>query len=189
MANKTLRPLHSICVNNIETPNQSLIHVRRNNATAYNGTVLVKIDLLKASSLTPEEIDILNGKFLHMEVWREMAECDELELFETKIIVHTDGIKKILEYSRPVGEFFDADEIVQDIKMAGEDKKRVMTYNIKNISLISKVFGHDSLHFSFSKGGLGTIVFPMQVDSGMFAVLAPVPNLEDGPVARQLFVD
>lgn len=188
MASKILRPLHMVCVNHVDTPNYSLIQIRRNNATAYNGSVMVKINLKEASGFSEDEIDILNGKFVHMEVWREMIDCEEFEILENQIIVHTDGIKKTLYYNDPVGDFFDMDDLLVDIKHAGEEKKRIMTYNTKHIALVQKVMGHDQLHFSFTKGGKGTIVFPHE-DCGMFAVLAPIPNLEDAPINRYLFID
>ena len=154
-------------------PNMKLIEVRNNVATATNGHVLVCYNLLEASELSKEQIDVLNEKYIHMEVWKEIHKCDAIEFIDDAIICTKDGIRKIFEYSEPNGEFFKIENTVVEIKESGEQPKRMVCYNPKYIEMLRKIFVADTMFFSFSEGNKGTIVFPFQ-DSGIFAVLMPV---------------
>jgi hypothetical protein len=115
---------------------------------------------------------MLNGRYVHMEVWKEIHKCDTIELTEDTISCWKNGIKKTFEYGEPNGEFFSLDNIINNIKINGEEEKRMVAYTPKLISIIAKIFDEETLVFSFSKGKLGTVVFPFE-DSGMFAILMP----------------
>ena len=95
-----LKPIHLICTEDEMRPNMALIQIKNNVAYATNGHVLVKIDLQATSNLQKETLDIINGKYIHKEVWKEIWKCDVLEFEEDKIVCHKDGIKKIFEYVR-----------------------------------------------------------------------------------------
>lgn len=170
-----LHPLHLACMDDGLRPNLRLIEIKKNIATATNGSIMVKIDLAEVSQFTPDQLKILDGKFIDMEVWKEMSKCDALELDGDHIVCNKKGINKIFEYSEPQGEFFKIDNIILDIKAAGEEKKRIMAFNPNLIATLGTIFQSPSSHliFSFSKGNLGTLVYPAE-GCGMFAVLMPV---------------
>jgi hypothetical protein len=175
----SLNPIHLACDDDELRPNCRLIEIKNNIASATNGSMLVKIDLSQVSPFSPDQLKILNGKYIDMEVWREMHKCDALELDDHQIICNKKGINKIFEYSYPQGEFFRMDNIILDIKEAGEEAKRVMGFNPKLISTLGSIFhSADSLIFSFTKGNQGTLVYPVE-GCGMFAVLMPVA-IEEG---------
>ena len=151
----------------------SLIKVVNGIATATNGVILVKIDLRITTNLTDEDLSNMDGKHIHMKTWAEIFKCDELFFHDTHIDCHREGIQKTYYYSNPQGEFFNTETIVENIREAGESPKHLVSYNCKNLIILTKIFQSDSLHFSFTSGYAGTIVFPEQ-DSGMFAVLMPL---------------
>jgi len=187
MAEQKLKPLHLACLDDEMRPNYNLIRINNNIATATNGTILVKLDLTMVSSLLPEELEIINGKYIHAEVWKEIHKCDQIEFLEDEIVCHNNDIKKRFDYSQPTGELWDSNSIVQDIKEAGEMSKRIAQFNTKMIQIVAKIFDADTLYFSFTKGNKkGTVVFPYE-DSGMFAIIMPV-ELRDG-VNRYFFMD
>lgn len=175
-----LNPLHLACANDDLRPNMSLIEIKSGIATATNGHLLVRIDLRQIDALTPEQIEVLNGKYLHKEVWKEIHKCDKVEFDDAGIYCFKNSIKKTFEYSNPNGEFFDIDSIVTGIKTAGEESKLQVLFNPVYIQIIQKIFQHSQLTFSFSKGGSGVLVYPFY-DCGMFAVLMPLALNEDQP--------
>jgi len=168
-----LNPLHLACRADDFSPNQRLIEIKNGIATATNGHIIARVDLRENGQLTPEQIDLLNGKFIDMEVWKECHKCDEVEVTEENIICHKNGIKKTFDFSVSQGQFFNIDSIIIDIANAGEETKRIMAFNSKYITIFEKIFDSAEITFSFSKGNQGTLVFPDD-HSGMFGVLMPV---------------
>ncbi len=173
-----LNPLHLACAKDEFRPSLRLISVKNNIATASNGSIIVKVDLTICSKLTPAMREHLNGRFIDMKVWEQMSKCDSLQLDDEYIIVNRDGINKMFEYSVPQGELFPLDNVVETVKFAGEEKKRIMCYNPGSIGIIASVFGAGTLHFSFSQGKNGTVVFP-EDQCGMFAVIMPVESVSN----------
>lgn len=169
-----LKPIHLACEDDEMRPNLKLIEIKNNIAMATNGHLLVSYELSGGNSLLEkEQIEILNGKFIHMEVWKEIHKCDAVEILDDAIICHKDGIKKIFEFSEPNGEMFEMENVVIECKLSGEDKRGMVSYNPRFIEVLRKIFQTDTMHFSFSEGNKGTIVFPDE-HSGIFAVLMPI---------------
>lgn len=175
-----LLPIHIACSDDENRPNLSLVKIKNGVACATDGTILVKIDLLKTSEkhITPDDIKILNGKCIHKEVWKEIHKCETLQFDDDGIYCFKNGIKKTFEYNLPDGSIWQDDEIVEDVIQAGEDSKRIMCYNPKLIDKINKIFQHSELCFSFTKGNKGTLVYPYH-GCGMFAILMPMESAEN----------
>lgn len=180
---KQLPPLHLACMNDDLRPNLKFIQIKNGIAQATNAYIIVKIILNETTQLDEEQIEILNGKYIHMECWKELHKAEQIEFTEEQINCWNKGIKKVYEYGEPNGEFFKIDTIIEDVKNAGESPQRIVGYNPKFISILQKIFDCDTLFFSFS-GKKGTIVFPGQ-DMGMFALLMPIKS-ED--INRYLFL-
>ena len=184
IAKVKLNPLHLACLDDELRPNARLIEIKNNIASATNDLILVKIDLSLTTSLTKQMLCVLDGKFIHMSVWAEICNCDVLTLSEDLITCNKSGINKMFEYSNPQGSMFAMNDIVTEINLAGEEKKRIIAYNTKLIATLSKIFNCEILNFSFSNGNKGTFVYP-HYDCGMFAVLMPV---EDTAENRYFFI-
>lgn len=179
-----LPPLHLVCHNDEFRPNMKLIEVKNGIAQATNAHMIVKVNLIEASKLTADQVDMLNGRYVHMEVWKEIHKCEMIELSEDYIVCWKNGIKKIFEYGEPNGEFFSIDTIIRNCKEAGEEPQRLVGMNAKYIEILHKIFGSGTIYFSFSAANHGIICFPGE-DSGMFALLVPVTT--DG-VNRYMFL-
>ena len=179
-----LLPLHLACGFDETNPNTMLIGIKKNIATASNGTLLVKLDLTQTSHLGTEDLALLDGKFIHRETWKDIHKCDELTINEKSIDCEKNGIKKTFYYEKSNGEFWEND-VVQEVKDMGEEKKRIICYSPSQIDTIHKIFQVDMLNFSFSAKNRGTVIFPSS-DSGMFAILMP---LEQTELNRYLFLD
>jgi len=178
-----LFPIHLACGDDEMRPNLLLVKIDNNIAMATNGHLLVKINLLETSLLTTEDLKILNGKCIHKEIWKEIHKCDVLEINDKQIDCFKNGVKKTFYFAEPNGEFFNINSIVEEIKSAGEEAKRLMTYNPKMIEILHKIFQCETLHFSFSPGNKGTVVFP--ATEGMFAILMPMESMT---VNRYIFI-
>lgn len=168
-----LKPIHLACMDDDMRPNYKLIEIKNNIAMATNGHFLVSYDISGGNSLLEaDQIEKLNEKYIHMEVWKEIHKCDSLEVLDDALICHKDGIKKIFEYSQPNGEFFKMENVVIECKLQGEVERGMVSYNPKFIEVLRKIFQSEMMHFSFS-GNKGTIVFPDEY-SGIFAILMPI---------------
>lgn len=184
IADVKLLPIHVACSSDDFRPNGALIEIRNNIAIATNFHVLVNVDLKIASALTNDMLEVLNGKYIHKEVWKQMHKCDELYIDDHFIYVTKNGIKQFFEFSTPQGEFFKIDSIVREIKEAGEDAKKAIKINPELVKIIAKAFNADQLNFSFSPNNKGYVVFPSE-GCGMFAILMPMTEIEP----RYLFLN
>lgn len=180
-----LNPLHLACRADDFSPNQRLIEIKNGIATATNGHIIARIDLRENGQLAPEQIELLNGKFIDMEVWKECHKCEQVEITDENIICYKNGIKKTFDFSSSQGQFFNTDSIIIGISKAGEEEKRIMKFSAKYIGIFEKIFGSSEITFSFSKGEQGTLVFPND-HGGMFGVLMPVRT--DGTENRYYFL-
>lgn len=180
-----LNPLHLACTDDDLRVNFRLIEIKNGIATASNGHIIARIDLRQNGQLTPEQIDLLNGKYIDMEVWKECHKCDQVEITEENIICHKKGIKKTFDFSQPQGSFFNTDSIIITISDVGNEAKENIKYNAKYIAIFQKIFCENEITFSFSKGGQGTPVYPND-RGGMFGVLMPVIVME--PENRYYFL-
>lgn len=174
-----LPKIHLACGTSEIDTNKNLIKIRNNIASATNGVILVRIELSEKYKdfCTPEVMKILNGKCIHKNVWKEIYQCDLLQVTEDEIVCFKDSIKKIFEYATPNGSLWDDEYLIRQIRDAGEEKKRIIKYNAAQISIISKIFEDNELNFSFTKGQQGTFVYPYH-GCGMFAVLMPIETSE-----------
>ena len=179
-----LKPLHLICVEDELEPNKALISIKDGIASASNFWACIKLDLRLTSSLEQDQIDMLNGKYIHKEVWREIFKCDVLEFDDIQIICHKKGIKRTFDYSAGT-ESFVIDNAVLDVKSNGSEPKTEMCFNRSQLKIIGEIFQEPNLNFSFSKGGVSTVVFPYE-DSGMFALATPVISSQTN--ARYFFL-
>lgn len=178
------KPLHLACGNNEEDPSTMLIGIKSNNATASNGKLMVKLDLTKTSSLTQEDIELLNGKYIHKETWKSIHKCDDLEITDKAIHCHANGVKKTFYYEKPNAELWENDTVIT-VKEEGDANKRVICHSAAQIDIITKIFQDDCLNMSFSPKRHGTVIWTTK-DSGMFAILKPEEQLE---LNRYLFMD
>ena len=176
MSQQILKPLHLACGSGEEDPNNKLIGIKNNIATAYNGTLMVKLNLLLTSKLHPEDVEKLNGKLIHAKTWKEIHKCDELTIAATSIGCEVDGIKKTYYFENSSEELFDHDGM-ETVRKKGEEKQRIVCYDPSQIEIISKIFQQDALNFSFSAKKGATVIFPAS-ESGMMAILQPLEQVE-----------
>ena len=167
-----LRPLHLACIADDMRPNMRLIEIKRGIAQATNGHMLVKIQLSETCLLDEDQIKMLDGKFIDMEVWKECHKCDMIEVEPDNIICHKNGIKKIFEYSNSQGTFFNLDSIIETLKEKQSEGKEFVIMNATFITIIQKIMGNSELTFAYSTGESGVLIYP-QEGCGSFAVLMP----------------
>lgn len=184
MPRQILKPLHLAAGSDEENPSTMLIGIRKNTATASNGNLMVKLDLTKTASLSSEDLEILDGKYIHKNTWKEIHKVDELEITEKAIHCHVNGVKKTFYYEKEQSELWDND-VAQKTKEGGDANHRMICLSASQIQTIHSIFQQDSLHFSFSPKKGGVVIWPTN-DSGMFAILAPEETME---MNRYIFLD
>jgi hypothetical protein len=181
-----LKPLHLACLADDTRPNMKLIQIKDGVATTTNGHILVRIDLRQLECLPEEDLEILNGKYIHLEVWKEIHKCDELTFDDVYIYCKKTGITKIFEYSEPQGEFFSIDSIIEDVKTAPLKQVNALAFNPKFYTTIAKIFETERLDIIITENNMLN-VHP-SYDSGMFALLAPF-DTRDTPPLKYVFTN
>lgn len=180
-----LNPIHLACRVDEFAPNKRLIEIRRGIATASNGIIVARIDLrAEFSGVDPEQLDLLDGKYIDMEVWKDIHDADKVTFTEDGIHCDKNGIGKSFDYSTPQGEFFNIDSIIITIRDAGESPKAYTRFNLKQLDLFRRIFDANEITFAHSHGNVGTLVFPDRY-SGMFGVIMPI--LSDEKQTRYFF--
>ena len=139
MATQRLKPLHLACSNDSENPSTSLIGIRKGTATASNGQLLVKLDLALTSKLNETVIKTLDGKYIHMDTWKEIFKCDDLEIEKEAIHCYVGNIKKTFYYEMANEQLWDND-CVAEVKEMGQEKKGIVCHSASQIDIIHKIF-------------------------------------------------
>ena len=168
-----MKPLHYACLSDDKRPNMRLIEIKKGIATAFNGGVIVRIDLKKTSSLTQDQIDKLDGKYISMYVWSEIYNAANIDIKDDYISITKFGVRTMFDYAEPQGELFKLDDYIEKVKKDGGETKEILGYNPDFISIIKRVFESKKLIFSPSKGKNATVVFA-EDQEGMDALLLPL---------------
>lgn len=161
----SLRPLHLACG---DEGNATLVRIVDGKALATNGNMIAVTDLRETSSMTPEMIEKLSGRFIHKEVWKHIHKCEGIEIYDDYIVCHTD-IKSVFYFSEPDGEFFDLVEILDSVKSAGEQGKRNLRLRPADLQVAGKILGDNELYISITKGNNNCVLF--NAISGTFVIL------------------
>lgn len=194
---KHVKPLHLVCLRDEDRPNFSLIQVKNGIAMATNATIIISMNLAQTSKLEQDQIDILDGKYIHMDVWAKMVKCDKIEIDDETICVTVKGVRHKFDFSEPEDHvqddkpeweerkkrWFNLDNIIHNVKVNGEHAERLVMLRAEDMRTISRCFDNPHLYFSFSPGDLATVVFPGE-DMGMFALLA---KSDAGGINRSMF--
>ena len=77
--------LHKVCGNYDLRPIMSYIYFDNGYAIASDGHILIKADINDISNFTDEEIELLNGKLLHSNQFKQIVKADEVTIEETGI--------------------------------------------------------------------------------------------------------
>lgn len=170
--NQFLKPIHFVCEENQYQPNYALIEIENNFATCSNGCVLFRYQLMD-SALKPEQIAILNGKFIHMNAWKEIWKCDELDFDDEFIYCSKDSIKTRFEYAQPQGTLFGFDSIITELP--GQTPTEMIGITSKIMTALIKAFDCTQLTLSFSGNDQkGIAVYSAEEGQTSYAVLMPV---------------
>lgn len=149
-----LKPLHLACLLDEMRPGLALIGIENGNATAMNGDVLIRINLREQSQLQPETIDNLDGKFIHMEVWKDIHKAERIWVDDdNKINADVNGVIKVYSFSEPGDLFPSLNSTITDMKAAKEGAIKKFAVNQKSLNIVAKVFGNNDLYIHFHTGG------------------------------------
>lgn len=112
----------------------SMMHIYFNNGYAYatDAHILLK-QKLKAHAFTDEEIEILNGKFLHAAAFNEVYRYDHVTVSEKGFICRKGPVKTIVEFTDFDGNFPNIEAVIPTGELKPIDSIGV------NMAIIKKV--------------------------------------------------
>jgi uncharacterized protein (DUF952 family) len=149
-----LKALHLVCLSDDARPNLALIGIEKGNATASNGDMLLRVNLREHSQLEKETIDNMDGKFIHMEVWKDIHKAERIWVDDNGMLnADVNDVTKTYKFSEPGDLFPSLNGTVADLKASKEGALKKFGVNQKLLNICAKVFGNNDLYFHFHTGG------------------------------------
>lgn len=149
-----LKALHLAGLVDDGRPGLALIGIEKGNATVMNGELLIRVDLRQHSQLQPEVIDNMDGKFIHIEVWKDIHKAERVWIDDDgKINADVNGVTKVYSFSEPGDLFPSLNSTIADMKLAKEGAIKKFGVSQKALNICAKVFGNNDLYLHFHTGG------------------------------------
>lgn len=162
--------LHIACSNDVmKGERMQLIHFKNGKAYASNGWIAVR-QPLAVHSLFPEDIEALEGKFIHAQDYKKIIQFEIIRCADNGIFCRASSGEVFFPYHKYEGEWLAIDPIFEGHEVENID---AIGFNAKNILLISQAFVCDgNLQFSFNKKNKASIV--RTLDGEQEAIIMPV---------------
>jgi hypothetical protein len=122
-------------------PSMTHLHFKDGFVYATDAHILLKQNL-KAHAFTDDEIELMNGKFLHAAAFNEVYRYDSVTVTEQGFICRKGPVKTIVEFTPFDGKYPDADAVIPTGPVSPIDSIGL------NMALIKKV---EQLTLSYTK--------------------------------------
>lgn len=179
MAKKFLPPIHLACSD--DEMRHSLMHVEVLDgiATATNGFILVRVNLLEHSLLDETVLQKLSGMYIHRDIWELLHNADNIFYGDNADIItyikggveaqiHLKGEKEV--------EYPDYQSIINKIANSKFDKKSFIAFNPEWFTIAKKIFSTQSLVMRFYQQEAMYTIFP---SGDAKAFMGIMPNMID----------
>lgn len=125
-------------------------------AVASNGYVIIKAYLKEISSFTDEEIEMLNGKFLHRDAFKELIKYNDVEVDKDGFLVKTDLFSmKINFYSKDDIKYPNYEKVISSLS---KEKIDFIGISLNRLSLLTECINQDKVKLEFNGTENGIIV-------------------------------
>lgn len=153
-------------------PAMQLIHFENGYIYATNGHIAVKNKLSECSSLSDDQIEKLNGKNLHKDLFKEILKYDIIEIDDNGIKAKKDNNIIYCEFTEV--EYPDVESVIQKSLNAPIEQKQKIAINLKNLELLQKSLfnGNDSV-LEFKQGN-GAIIVRPKTESESMGIIMPL---------------
>lgn len=159
MTEKLVKPIHLACGDDETRPILCCVYIKDGHAVATNGHLLVKQKLSATTLINTDQIKLLEGRFIHKAVWKEVFDmAKELRVENDAIVCQTDAGKVIYEFANHAMLFPDVETILDNCKKSPTQQ---IGLNPKFITIIGKIFDSTKLKFEFNQAK-GTMVYPLE---------------------------
>lgn len=147
--NNFISKLHLGCSEDPIFEKQNLIHFKDGKAYCTNGHIAI-IQSLDVHELTEEDIENLEGKFIHRSTFKDILKYKEVYFKEDKIVAMTESnTEAIFSYYPFNEEWINVDEVMNNFSMGNIDEIGFMPHLLKIINECLVKPSTSGIHFRF----------------------------------------
>lgn len=176
MAKKIIPPIHLACTDDVNRIAQQYIKIEKGIAYATDGCIAVLVNLKHHSDLADDVVDALDGKYVHMDTWKKIADA-ELIMVENNEIVYTYGLTKAkFETSEDIN-FPDIKKVLKPILKSDKISTTNIAVRARYIEILNKIFGSGEVHLLFKQHSNAVLVYPC-IGSYQYGLIMPIVETE-----------
>lgn len=150
--------MHLACSNDKFRPERNCVYFSNGFAYATDGYILARNRISEISGLDEEEIEALNGKFLHAGFYKDMLKYDNIRIADDGIECSR-GNDKAFFYFSTFGEYPDAEKALQRALSAQTTPLPQVGFDMKLMQLLNKALYKSDQCTATFKGVGHPIVF------------------------------
>lgn len=188
-----LPPIHLACSNNELQPAMTYVKIENGWATATDAHIAVQMELKSFSELRSEDIDRLNGKFIHKDIWKILMDAHFLTVseFDSNLITYVkNGVRAVYDISCDV-KFPNLKGVLKTALDKGYEPRQIFGIAPKYIPVIQKIFACSQLFFRSYKGGpmpgYGPfVIFAPEIENAYALLMAVEPRKDNAKLNFQI---
>ena len=161
--------LHEICAINELRESMEYVYFDGGNAVCSEGHIMAIFKISEISTIGEEQIELLEGKFIHRTAFKEMLKYDEILIESEFIIAKGKGFDVRLPLKSDI-KYPDYKNVIAYVSGSKGSKERIHI-NSKLLDTLQSCVGGDGSIINMSIGAEGMIVNYPEMDS--YALIMP----------------
>ncbi len=165
------KPLDLVCSKDLLRPVMNHIYFDDGKSVCTDAHILLIRDL-KLDGFTDEEIQVMNGKLLHKEVFKEIFRYNDVHIIDGKFHCTKGNVKAVFEFSSCTDKYPNYQAVInKTFDTVGKIK-----LNLNYLSILKKVAENPSLLFNFSGENKAVLATSVDDFNEETILLIPIMN-------------
>lgn len=166
--NKKCR-IDKVCGSDRFRPTFDLIYFEDGNMIATNGHVLMVLCLYECSTFCEQQINLLNGKYLHKKDYQSLLKEEVIVITEDGFLIKNDGREKTIKFVNPTIKFPDYKKLFDRKK--GDVNAIGLSASMMNI--IASAFPFDTIKLEFTSNREAIYISPARSEYESKGLIMP----------------
>jgi DNA polymerase III sliding clamp (beta) subunit (PCNA family) len=147
---RQLPALELICSKDDLRPALQCINIKNGFAYATDAHILIKTNLNETSNLLSHVIEQLEGKMIHMDLWKKINDSIQVLKIEDDCVFTLEKTGRCSYQIQNEGSFPDCDALLDKISKLERQDIGAIGINASMLMKISKLIGSESIRLDFS---------------------------------------
>ncbi len=165
--------LHLACSKDTLTPAMCCVYISNGIATATNAHIMIQMHLKEESTLTDEDVKLLNGKMIHYSMWSQMVNADLLKVEEDGVLLTKGALKYKVYFDNLAIKPLPFDTIKKDLIEKGISDINQICLNANLMKIAQDVLKSDNLKINFYGEGKKGIIAYQYKSRKAYAIIMP----------------